>query len=55
MAKTNAGQGYTKYYMGDFMEYKNVLKFRSKLFDNGLIGYFKLVNFKTKLLLLGKL
>ena len=50
MAKTNAGQGYTKYYMGDFMEYKNVLKFRSKLFDNGLIDCFIVGEFQNKII-----
>ena len=50
MAKTNAGQGYTKYYMGDFMEYKNVLKYRSKLFDNGLIDCFIVGEFQNKII-----
>ena len=50
MAKTNAGQGYTKYYMGDFMEYKNVIKFRSKLFDNGLIDCFIVGEFQNKII-----
>ena len=50
MAKTNAGQGYTKYFMGDFMEYKNVLKFRSKLFDSGLIDCFIVGEFQNKII-----
>ena len=50
MAKTNAGQGYTKYYMGDFMEYKNALKYRSKLFDNGLIDCFIVGEFQNKII-----
>ena len=50
MAKTNAGQGYTKYYMGDFMDYKNVLKYRSKLFDNGLIDCFIVGEFQNKII-----
>ena len=50
MAKTNAGQGYTKYYMGDFLEYKNALKYRSKLFDNGLIDCFIVGEFQNKII-----
>ena len=50
MAKTNAGQGYTKYYMGDFMEYKNALKYRLKLFDNGLIDCFIVGEFQNKII-----
>ena len=50
LAKTNAGQGYTKYYMGDFMDYKNVLKYRSKLFDNGLIDCFIVGEFQNKII-----
>ena len=50
MAKTNAGQGYTKYYMGDFMNYKNVLKFRTKLYDNGLVDCFIVGEFQNKII-----
>ena len=36
--------------MGDFMEYKNVLKFRSKLFDSGLIDCFIVGEFQNKII-----
>ena len=49
-AITNAGQGYTKYYMGDFMDYSNVLKFRKKLVANGLIDCFIVGEFKNKII-----
>ena len=47
---TNAGQGYTKYYMGDFMDYSNVLKFRKKLVANGLIDCFIVGEFKKNII-----
>ena len=50
MAITNAGQGYTKYYMGDFTEYKNVLKFRSKLAESGLIDCFIVGEFQKNII-----
>ena len=49
-AITNAGQGYTKYYMGDFMDYSNVLKFRKKLVANGLIDCFVVGEFKNNII-----
>ena len=49
-AITNAGQGYTKYYMGDFIDYSNVLKFRKKLVANGLIDCFIVGEFKNKII-----
>ena len=49
-AITNAGQGYTKYYMGDFMDYSNVLKFRKKLVANGLIDCFIVGEFKKNII-----
>ena len=49
-AITNAGQGYTKYYMGGFMDYSNVLKFRKKLVANGLIDCFIVGEFKNKII-----
>ena len=50
MAITNAGQGYTKYYMGDFTEYKNVLKFRLKLAESGLIDCFIVGEFQKNII-----
>ena len=47
---TNASQGYTKYYMGDFMDYSNVLKFRKKLVANGLIDCFIVGEFKKNII-----
>ena len=49
-AITNAGQVYTKYYMGDFMDYSNVLKFRKKLVANGLIDCFIVGEFKKNII-----
>ena len=49
-AITNAGQGYTKYYMGDFMDYSNVLKFRKKLVENGFIDCFIVGEFKNNII-----
>jgi len=49
-AITNTGQGYTKYYMGDFMDYSNVLKFRKKLVANGLIDCFIVGEFKNNII-----
>ena len=49
-AITNAGQGYTKYYMGDFMDYSNILKFRKKLVANGLIDCFIVGEFKKNII-----
>ena len=49
-AITNAGQGYTKYYMGDFKDYSNVLKFRKKLVANGLIDCFVVGEFKNNII-----
>ena len=49
-AVTNSGQGYTKYYMGDFMDYSNVLKFRTKLVANGLIDCFIVGEFKNNII-----
>tara|TARA_B100000768_G_scaffold32521_1_gene31129 strand:+ start:5031 stop:7262 length:2232 start_codon:yes stop_codon:yes gene_type:complete len=49
-AITNPGQGYTKYYMGDFTDYSNVLKFRKKLFANGLIDCFIVGEFKKSII-----
>ena len=49
-AITNAGQGYTKYYMGDFMDYSNVLKFRKKLVANGLVDCFIVGEFKNNII-----
>ncbi|MDG1237783.1 MAG: DUF6089 family protein [Flavobacteriales bacterium] len=43
-------QGYTKYYMGDFKEYKNILKFRSKLADNGLEDCFIVGEFQNNII-----
>ena len=50
MAITNAGQGYTKYYMGDFTEYKNVLKYRIKLVENGLSDCFIVGEFQKNII-----
>ena len=50
MAITNAGQGYTKYYMGDFTEYKNVLKYRKKLAENGLSDCFIVGEFQKNII-----
>ena len=49
-AITNAGQGYTKYYMGDFMDYSNALIFRKKLVANGLIDCFVVGEFKNNII-----
>ena len=49
-AVTNPGQGYTKYYMGDFKDYSNVLKFRKKLVANGLIDCFIVGEFKKSII-----
>ena len=49
-AITNAGQGYTKYYMGDFMDYSNALIFRKKLVENGLIDCFVAGEFKNNII-----
>ena len=49
-AITNAGQGYTKYYMGDFMDYSNALIFRKKLVANGLIDCFIVGEFKNNII-----
>ena len=49
-ALTNAGQVYTKYYMGDFMDCSNVLKVRKKLVANGLIDCFVVGEFKNNII-----
>ena len=49
-AITNAGQGYTKYYMGDLTDYANAVKFRKKLVTNGIVDCFIVGEFKNNII-----
>ena len=49
-AITNAGQGYTKYYMGDLTDYSNAVKFRKKLVTNGIVDCFIVGEFKNNII-----
>ena len=49
-AITNAGQGYTKYYMGDLTDYSNAVKFRKKLVANGIVDCFIVGEFKNNII-----
>ena len=49
-AITNAGQGYTKYYMGDLTDYANAVKFRKKLVANGIVDCFIVGEFKNNII-----
>ena len=49
-AVSNLQQGYTKYYMGDFMDYENALKYRKILVENGLIDCFIVGEFQSNII-----
>ena len=49
-AITNAGQGYTKYYMGDLTDYANAVRFRKKLVTNGIVDCFIVGEFKNNII-----
>ena len=49
-AVSNLQQGYTKYYMGDFMDYENALKYRKILVENGLVDCFIVGEFQSNII-----
>ena len=49
-AVSNLQQGYIKYYMGDFMDYENALKYRKILVENGLIDCFIVGEFQSNII-----